>query len=198
MRERHRPGRFSKCASLIGDAQAEGELSWLVYVHRHDRIAADPPAAVDLDPLPRVRPVSSREALYFVLLSPVLNRLREAKLGRDRECQSRHSLGAVIGVRLAARPDACSGGPFVLEEAALEVPLAADLNVESEEQKRPEQDCSNCGQHLAHGLERIEVVVDCGDDDADDDPNDDGPWDKRSPVREHHVSRMLTHRLGPR
>jgi hypothetical protein len=30
--------------------------------------------------------------------------------------------------------------------------LAADANVESEEQKRPQQDRCNCGQHPAHGL----------------------------------------------
>jgi hypothetical protein len=68
--------------ALVDHAQAEGDLSWLGYVHRHDRIAADQPAVVDLDPLPRVRRVSPREAVYFVLLGPVLNRFREVKLGR--------------------------------------------------------------------------------------------------------------------
>jgi hypothetical protein len=80
-------------------------------------------------------------------------------------------------------------------ETALEVRLAADPNVESEEQKRPEQDCCNCGQHPAHGLERIEVVVDCGDDHAGDDPDGDNPErEERWPAAEPHDSPMLTAR----
>lgn len=58
------------------------------------------------------------------------------------------------------------------ERGALKIRLAANPNVESEEQKRPEQDCCNYGQHPANGPQRIEVVIDCGDDDADDDPDD--------------------------
>jgi hypothetical protein len=50
-------------------------------------------------------------------------------------------------------------------------PLAGDANVESEEQKWPRQDCCGRSQHPAHSPERIKVVVDCGDDDADDDPD---------------------------
>lgn len=73
----------------------------------------------------------------------------------------------------------------------LEVRLAADPNVESEEQKRPEQDCCNYGQHPGHGPERIEVVVDCGDDDADDNPDD--REERWPPVAEPHDSLMLTH-----
>ena len=77
-------------------------------------------------------------------------------------------------------------------EAALEVRLAADPNVESEEQKRPEQGCCNYGQHPGRGPERIEVVVDCGDDDADDDPDGDDP-EREERWPEPHDLLMLPH-----
>lgn len=79
----------------------------------------------------------------------------------------------------------------MLERLRSKFRLAADPNVESEEQKRPEQDCCNYGQHPCHGPERIEVVVDCGDDDADHNPDD---REKRwPPGAEPHDSLMLPH-----
>jgi hypothetical protein len=67
--------------------------------------------------------------------------------------------------------------------------LVADPNVVSEEQKRPEQDCCNYGQHPAHCPERIEVVVDRGDEDADDDPHD--REERWPPVAEPHDRLMV-------
>jgi hypothetical protein len=67
----------------------------------------------------------------------------------------------------------------------LEVRLAANPNVESEEQKRPEQDGCDRRQDLPHRRHRFEVVVDRRDHETDHYPDD---GQESYPVPGHAVS----------